>query len=573
MTVLTVSLAPDNSRLVLSPVNGSGNVKDALASLGVDLPVRRRNGRTMLALDEASDLLGLEPAVAWDPAALRAVTVRKQIREAAPEVLAQMVGLRDGSVDQARELIADSSMLNRLDDHQVRNVAAMTLVHGWGACVFDEQGTGKTVTLISAFDLLVERNLADILVVVAPKSMVAEWAVEFDRFTNGLYSVVVVDGPRKDKITAVRSGADVVVMTYESVSSLTDEVVRLARRARVVLAVDESFNAKNPEARRTDALMRVREFCARAFVLCGTPAPNAGADLVSQFDLVDLGLTFGGLKLPKDREEANQVVRERLERAGFYLRSLKQQVLPELPGREFVTVNVALTGDQKRAYDAACADLVLDLRKTTDEEFAANIASFLARRAMLLRICSDPTPVVPGYDEIPAKIVALDGLLGRILARGDKVVLWSFYRTTLELLCRRFEHYGLVRVDGSVPSAGRREAVRRFQNDPEVRVFVGNPAAAGAGLTLTAGRVAIYESMSNQAAHYMQSLDRIHRRGQTEDVEYYFLVCDDSLEVAEQRRLLDKTQTQSELLGDDLAAPRTRTTLLRDLLVETDGRA
>lgn len=571
--MISVTLAPDASRLVLSPANGRGNVKDALAGLGVEVPVRRHDGKTVLDLDRGTDLLGLGEAVSWDPAALRAVAIRRQVREAAPEVVARMVELRDGPVGQAKEAIADSTLVDRLDDHQVRNVAAMTLDGGWGACVFDEQGTGKTVTLITAFDLLVERNQADILVVVSPKSMIAEWRVEFDRFTGGLYSVAVVDGARKDKVAALRSGADVVVMGYETVASLTDEVVRLARRARVVLAVDESFNAKNPEARRTDALMRVREFCTRAFVLCGTPAPNAGADLVAQFDLVDLGLTFGGIRLPKDREQANQAIRDRLERSGFYLRSLKQRVLTELPGREFVTVKVDLAGDQKRAYDAARADLVLDLRETTDEEFAADIASFLARRAMLLRICSDPTPVVPGYDEVPAKVAALDGLLERIIVRGDKVVLWSFYRTTLDLLCARYAHLGLVRVDGSVPSADRREAVRRFQSDPDVRVFVGNPAAAGAGLTLTAARVSIYESMSNQAAHYMQSLDRIHRRGQREDVEYYFLVCDDTLEVAEQRRLLHKSRTQGDLLGDDLDVPVSRTTMLHQLLGDSDGGA
>lgn len=461
-------------------------------------------------------------------------------------------------------------MAATLDSHQVRNVAAMTLPDGWGACVFDEQGTGKTVTLISAFDLLVERNLADILVVVAPKSMVPQWGVEFHRFTDGLYSVATADGSRKDRVAAIRSGADVIVMNYETVATLTDEVSRLARRGRVVLAVDESFNAKNPNATRTAALMQVREHCARAFVLCGTPAPNAGADLISQFDLVDLGLTFGGIALPKDRDKANEAVLARLELQGFYLRSLKEKVL-DLPGREFMTIPVSLKGEQRRVYDAACNDLILDLRQATDQQFAANIGSFLARRSMLLRICSDPSPVIPGYADTPAKVGCLDELLDRILGRGDKVVLWSFYRSTLDLLFTRYADRGLVRVDGSVATADRREAVKRFQEDPSVRIFLGNTAAAGAGLTLTAARVAIYESLSNQAAHYMQSLDRIHRRGQDRDVEYYFLVADETLEILEQQRLLDKASYQRDLLGDDLAPPPSRSAMLAELLGDNDG--
>ena len=62
-------------------------------------------------------------------------------------------------------------------------------------------------------------------------------------------------------------------------------------------------------------------------------------------------------------------------------------------------------------------------------------------------------------------------------------------------------------------------------------VFVANPAAAGAGLTLHRARVAIYESLSNQAAHYLQSLDRIHRRGQKREVEYVVMLCDGTLEI------------------------------------------
>lgn len=564
--MLSVTTERGGTDLVIRRVDGSTNVREALADLGVELPVRRRGGQHVVDVEHGAALLRGGTAVKWDEDTQQAVLARHEIRKSAPQVLQDLRHLRDGPLNDARVAIGDSSMAEMLDDHQVRNVAVMTHPDGWGTCVFDEQGTGKTVTLISAFDLLVERNLADVLLVVAPKSMIAEWAVEFSRFTEGMYQVSVVDGDRRTKVAAVRAGADVVVMSYESVASLTDEVVRLARRCRLVLAVDESFNAKNRDAVRTAALMRVRQYCSRAFALCGTPAPNAGADLISQFDLVDLGLTFGGIALPKDRLEANEAVRTRLEASGFYLRSLKQDVLRELPDRELITVEVNLAGDQARAYEAALRDLVLDLRGASDQEFARSITSYLARRAALLRICSDPTPVIPGYSEIPAKIAALDGLLERVLGRGDKAVIWSFYRTTLDLVSHRYAHHGLVRVDGSVPSTDRRAAVSRFQTDAGVRLFVGNPAAAGAGLTLTAGRVAIYESMSNQAAHYMQSLDRIHRRGQTLDVEYYFLVCNGTIEEAEHQRLLDKAGAQGDLLGDVLNPPMTRSAMLDELL-------
>jgi SNF2 family DNA or RNA helicase len=91
-----------------------------------------------------------------------------------------------------------------------------------------------------------------------------------------------------------------------------------------------------------------------------------------------------------------------------------------------------------------------------------------------------------------------------IEARREKVVLWSFFTASLDALFTRYAHYNPVRIDGSVSStAERRDAVRRFQEDDSTMLFIGNPAAAGAGLTLHRARFAVYESFSNQAAHYL----------------------------------------------------------------------
>jgi SNF2 family DNA or RNA helicase len=96
-------------------------------------------------------------------------------------------------------------------------------------------------------------------------------------------------------------------------------------------------------------------------------------------------------------------------------------------------------------------------------------------------------------------------------------------------------------------------------------LLIANPAAAGAGLTLHRARFAIYESMSNQAAHYLQSLDRIHRRGQTRPVEYLILVADRTIEVSEYDRLLAKERSAQQLLGDKILDSPTRTQMLHDL--------
>ena len=131
----------------------------------------------------------------------------------------------------------------------------------------------------------------------------------------------------------------------------------------------------------------------------------------------------------------------------------------------------------------------------------------------------------------------------------------------------RYQHHNPVRYDGTVSDVtDRREAVRRFQSDDETMLFVGNPAAAGAGLTLHRSRIAVYESWSNQAAHYLQSLDRIHRRGQTREVEYIILLCENTIEEDEYARLIEKERSAALLLGDEIGTPVTREGLLNEFL-------
>jgi SNF2 family DNA or RNA helicase len=546
------------------------DVASLLAAVGIR--GRCRGSSVLIGFAEAVDLL--DEDVEWDVLARVAVQNRHRVSERAPEMLERARALVEGGPIPARRLVAGRPWAAKLDDHQVVNVAAMTVPGGWGGCIFDEQGTGKTPTTVAIFDTLAEEDEVDIMVVVAPKSMVAEWPLEVAKFTDDLYNTVVVEGDRAKKAAAINSGADVLVVNYEGVVGALPNFVLLARRARIMLAVDESFFVKNPDSERTAAVRTLREYCTRAYVLCGTPAPNSPADVVAQFNLVDFGLTFDGVNLDKDRDVASVQARGAMEARGLYVRSLKRVVLPDLPERVFNEVTVHMAPLQRAAYDAALDQLILDLRDTSESEYARSILTFLERRATLLRICSDPSPVIPGYDETPGKFDALDKVLAEyIVNQGEKVVLWSFFRASVERAVTRYAGYGLVRIDGSVTSTrDRREAIRRFQEDDSTMLFVGNPAAAGAGLTLHRARVAVYESLSNQAAHFLQSLDRIHRRGQSRPVEYLTLLAEESIELAEYRRLLDKAGRQADLLGDPPDSRLTRELLLEELLASRDAR-
>jgi SNF2 family DNA or RNA helicase len=147
--------------------------------------------------------------------------------------------------------------------------------------------------------------------------------------------------------------------------------------------------------------------------------------------------------------------------------------------------------------------------------------------------------------------------------QSRKVIIWSNYVLSIEALLDRYKEHGAVALYGGTPSGERQDVATRFQTDPDVRVLVGNPAAAGTGFTLTAAAFAIYETLSWRYDFYAQSQDRNHRIGQSLPVTYLRLIAVDTIEEVIAAALERKSGMAKGLLGDDQLLP-TISSLSRD---------
>jgi SNF2 family DNA or RNA helicase len=453
-----------------------------------------------------------------------------------------------------------------LDPAQATAVAAMTLPDILGLCLFDEQGSGKTVMSIAAFDLLKDGSMVDAMIVVCPKSMISEWPKDIQRFTTEKYKTVTAEGGKRQKYEAALKDFDILVTNYEGVDVMLTSLVASATMKKYLLVVDESYYLKNSDSVRSENVGRLRFHCERCFVLCGTPAPNSAHDLVNQFDLADLGYTFGGFTKSKDSAKDWDEIVRLVDTRGLFIRRLKPEILRHVPEKNFHVIRVDLKGKQALMYDKARSELELELKTLSNETFKKKLATYFQRRAALLQICTCPGALDPTMSETPVKYSALDELLERLVFEKRKVIVWSFFKRSLDEMMERYRRFNPVRVDGSVSTKDRKAAVISFQEDTNTMIFFGNPAAAGAGITLHASYDAVYVSYSNQAAHYLQSLDRIHRRGQISDhVNYYLLVCKDTIEETEIIRLRGKEVRQHDLLGDHIVWPTSLDDALREL--------
>ncbi len=572
MTVrrVAISTGPTESTVTISALGGTSlrSVERVLSAAGVTGHIVRTSKKVYLT---ASDFSKSRDAFrGWDleidGKIERCVTLLARatddiIRQ--KEVIEDILGKNPSAT--AIDCIPD---LVRLDAHQVQAVAVATHPEIKGLCLFDEQGLGKTVMTLAAYHMLKQAGDVTRLLVIAPKNVVFEWVRDTERFFGSKYMAKPVVGTKREKRQGLNVHADIYITNFETTVTLYYRLRDLleAEQGKILLVVDESFFVKNPGARRTRAIKGLRKSVERCIVLCGTPAPNSPHDIVEQFNIADGGVAFNGVSLPKEREEARPVVQSIIRERGLFIRRLKQDVLPDLPGKTFHRLLLRMQTEQEAVYKAALREYIQGLRSVSEMTFRKQLGTFMARRFALLQICTTPASVVTGYTEVPAKILALDSILDElILKQKEKVIVWSFFTASLDNIYKRYARFHPIRFDGTIVNPiDRKNAVRDFQEDDRSMLFVANPAAAGAGLTLHRARYAIYESLPVQAAHYFQSLDRIHRRGQLRPVEYLVLLCDRTIELNEYERLVKKEKSAHKLLGDVAAELVTRTALLQE---------
>lgn len=438
-----------------------------------------------------------------------------------------------------------------LDEAQRYAVNAMVVPGLLGLCLFDEQGSGKTVMTIASMSILRSRGEIDSTIVVAPKSMLPGWEQDVRKFLGQSSVVTLLDGGQKEKLNKLNTKSDVYVVNYEGIGNILGSIKFLAKSEKCLLVVDESYYAKNPDAVRSDRLAELRPLCTRCFVLCGTPAPNKAYDLVNQLNLADNHYSFPAFVKSSDEVADIARIQDGLQNRSTVIRRMKREVLSFVPVKNFEIIQVELKGRQRYLYEKARDELCLELRRLDNTRFRRYLHTYLQRRETLLQICSVPKNVDSAFAEDSAKLLALDQKLIELFSQQRKVIVWATYRSAIEELRNRYDQYRPLVIYGGSSTRDRKEAVELFQTDSSRLLLIANPEACGAGITLHAAYDAVYYSFTNKAASYLQSIDRIHRRGQMSSiVNYYLFVCKGTIEEREVERLKDKEEDQHELLHD-----------------------
>ncbi|WKD57858.1 ATP-dependent helicase HepA [Corynebacterium capitovis DSM 44611] len=457
-----------------------------------------------------------------------------------------------------------------LREYQRRGVDWLVFMsrNNLGAVLADDMGLGKTLQLLA---LLAVEKAADPgrapTLVIAPTSVVGNWAAEAARFVPGFRVAVHHGAGRRsgDALDQVIASSDVVVTSY---GVATRDAEQLSRTKWDHVVLDEAQAIKNAGTRASKS---VRAIPARhRIALTGTPIENKLSELRNLLDFVNPGMLgtqsffrnhfARAIETRRDEELADQLG-ERLRRltAPFILRRLKTDpaIIDDLPNKREEVITVDMTAEQAALYKALVDDLSRELE---EREGMARKGLVLASITRIKQICNHPahflgdgTPVTSRGKHRSGKVAMLVKLLDKAIADDRRVLIFTQYKAFGDIL----QPYLQLRLGevvpflhGGVGKNARDAMVAQFQQPDGPRAMLLSLKAGGTGLNLTAASMVIHMDRWWNPAVENQATDRAFRIGQEKDVTVYKMITRGTLEESIQDVLDGKTHLAGVVVGE-----------------------
>lgn len=409
----------------------------------------------------------------------------------------------------------------------------------FGGILADDMGLGKTVQVLTYLQSLKETRwqapAADIeprALIVVPKSLIANWQRESEKFTPDLRFLDYTGNSRK-KDPAIFKDYDIVLTTY---GVLLRDIELLGKYHFDTIVLDESQAIKNPLSQSSKASRLLR--CEHKLVMTGTPVENNTFELWSQFAFLNPGL-LGTVEYFK-KEFANPIETAGDEQTAgllrqlvypFILRRTKEQVAPELPPRTERVVYTDMEPAQKKLYAQTRECYRAELLGLIESE-GMNDARFKILEGLLRlrQIAIHPKLADNSYKGEAPKFEFLLETLETLQAENHKALIFSQFVETLKLLRKELDARKIKYeyLDGQTQK--RLERVDSFQNNAAIPFFLISLKAGGVGLNLTAADYVIHLDPWWNPAVEMQATDRAHRIGQNKPVIVYKIIARESVE-------------------------------------------
>ena len=407
--------------------------------------------------------------------------------------------------------------------------------------IFHEQGLGKTKIAIDIMLYWLNQNLVDSVIIVVKKNLVHNWQKELASHTHIIPRVLAQD--KKANFHAFNSPIRAYLAHYEVFKSEQGRMKLFQAARKVGIILDEAHKIKNPDAALTKVFLKLAPGFTKRVILTGTPIANRPYDIWSLIHFLDQGVHLGKdfddfrstLDLPDTHDSQtlrtfeNTLANIYPRISKFCVRETKDGGRISLPSKEYVEIRTEWEARQYELYqsirDEMGATIVQNGVPTYDES-----EGILKRILRLVQIASNPSIVDEEYRIEPGKFPYLDAELSRIVALGEKAIVWTSFVRNADWLWSRLQEYGPKKIHGKMAIDDRNRAVNVFLENPDYKVLIATPGAAKEGLTLTAANHVLYYDRTFSLDDYLQSQDRIHRISQDKRCYVYNFIMPNSVD-------------------------------------------
>ncbi|CAK7039688.1 MAG: hypothetical protein DELT_00727 [Desulfovibrio sp.] len=425
-----------------------------------------------------------------------------------------------------------------LRPYQLQGVSYLNFLreYGFGGILADEMGLGKTIQTLSFIQLMVERGAGGPNLIVVPTSVLPNWEREAEKFVPGLKRLTIY-GTRRESMFAQIDSSDLVMTTY---ALLRRDLEELEKHEFNAIFLDEAQNIKNPNTITAKSVRNIK--AGLKVCLSGTPIENNLFELWSLFEFLMPGFLGAqhafqrGVVRPikEGDNEPLEFLRTRVK--PFILRRTKSEVAKDLPPKIENTYYCALADEQAELYAMLTKKLKEQIMSSVDEKgIAKSQISILDALLKLRQICCHPRLLklnIPGVNtNLPSgKFDAFKDMVTDIVEEGHKVLVFSQFVQMLQIIRSwlQISNIPFTYLDGT--SKDRFEQVDKFNNSPDIPIFLISLKAGGTGLNLTSADYVIHYDPWWNPAMENQATDRTHRIGQTRQVFSYKLICQNTVE-------------------------------------------
>jgi len=446
----------------------------------------------------------------------------------------QVQGLLQGGANTSTQLPV--TLNAQLRPYQLEGFEWLAFLwrHQLGGILADDMGLGKTLQSLA---LISHARQADPgsppFLVVAPTSVVSNWAAEARRFAPDLNVVVITDtvARRRKSLEQLIAGADAVVTTY---TLLRIDIASYSSTVWSGLVLDEAQYTKNHQSKIYQCARRLS--APFKLAITGTPMENNLMELWSLLSITAPGLfphperfqEYYARPIEKHgKTELLEQLRRRIR--PLMKRRTKEQVAADLPAKQEQVLEVELHPRHRKLYQT---HLQRERQKVLGliDDMNANRFTVLRSLTLLRQLSLHAGLVDPENEDVPcSKIDALLDQLGEVVGGGHRALVFSQFTRFLERVRHRLDEVGIpyCYLDGR--TRDRELVLQRFKNS-EIPVFLISLKAGGFGLNLAEADYCFLLDPWWNPATEAQAVDRTHRIGQTRNVVVYRLISAGTIE-------------------------------------------